>query len=241
VTDTHDTANSDDGDGQVPSPSVEQRLLRFEGAFPDHPAPEPAARGLDPADPSTLSDETSSRRRQNGETMSFGRWVLELAVLLVLAWVLAWGIKSYVVQPFIIPSSSMEPTLMISDRVLVNRFIYRFASAKPGDIVVFVSPDDGNIDLIKRVVAVGGQTVDIRDGKLYVDGALRVEPFVNTAYPDHYDSDAPLKVPAGTVYVMGDNRANSKDSRYIGPQPVSRILGRAFAIYWPLGRLTWFE
>lgn len=239
--DTRDIPHSDDGDGLVPSPSVEQRLRRFEGAFPE-PAPTGLpVRGLDPADPSTLSDEDLSRRRQVGETMSFGRWVLELAVLLVLAWVLAWGIKTYVVQPFIIPSSSMEPTLMISDRVLVNRFIYRLTEPRPGDIVVFVSPEEGNLDLIKRVVAVGGETVDVRDGKVYVDGVPRVELFVNAAYPDHYDSDAPLKVPAGTVYVMGDNRANSKDSRYIGPQPVTRILGRAFAIYWPPSRLTWFR
>lgn len=238
---THDIQHSDGGDGQVPSPPVEHRLRRFEGAFPEPPATQPPGLAHEQADPSTLSDEHASRRRQESETMSFGRWVLELAVLLALAWVLAWGIKSYVVQPFIIPSSSMESTLMISDRVLVNRFIYRFTAPKPGDIVVFVSPEENNLDLIKRVVAVGGQTVDVRDGKVYVDGKLRVEPFVNTAYPDHYDSDAPLKVPAGSVYVMGDNRANSKDSRYIGPQPVTRILGRAFAIYWPVDRLTWFK
>jgi signal peptidase I len=181
------------------------------------------------------------RRHRRDDTMSFGRWVLELVVLLAVAWVLAWGIKSYVVQPFIIPSSSMEPTLIISDRVLVNRFIYRFTQPKVGDIVVFVSPEEGNIDLIKRVVAVGGQSIDIRDGKVFVDGTQRVEPFVNEAYPDHYDSDEPVTVPRGSVFVMGDNRPNSKDSRYIGTQPVTRILGRAFAIYWPLGRLTWFR
>ncbi|MDO8915073.1 MAG: signal peptidase I [Coriobacteriia bacterium] len=221
MTDTRDTLHNEDGDGQVPSPSLE--------------------RGLERADASELADESTSRRRQSSDTMSFGRWLLELAVLLVLAWALAWGIKSYVVQPFIIPSSSMEPTLIISDRVLVNRFIYRFTKPAPGDIVVFVSPEEGNIDLIKRVIAVGGQTIDIRDGKVFVDGTQRVEPFVNAAYPDHYDADAPFTVPEGSVYVMGDNRPNSKDSRYIGAQPVSRILGRAFAIYWPLGRLTWFR
>jgi signal peptidase I len=181
------------------------------------------------------------RRHRRDDTMSFGRWLLELAVLLALAFVLAWGIKNYVVQPFIIPSSSMEPTLIISDRVLVNRFVYRFTEPKPGDIVVFFSPEEGNIDLIKRVIAVGGQTIDIRDGEVFVDGVRRIETFVNSEYPDDYSSDAPLVVPKGSVYVMGDNRPNSKDSRYIGPQPVSRILGRAFAIYWPLGRLAWLK
>ena len=222
--DIHDIQDRDHGDGQRPSPSSD--------------APR---RGLKQADPATLADAGRARERQREETMSFGRWVLELVVLLGLAWVLAFGIKTYVVQPFIIPSSSMEPTLMISDRVLVNRFIYRFTAPKAGDIVVFQSPQEGNLDLIKRVVAVAGQTADIRDGKVFVDGQQRVEPFVNQAYPDDYTADATVTVPAGTVYVMGDNRANSKDSRYIGPQRVSDILGKTFAIYWPLGRLRWFE
>lgn len=221
---SHDINDRDNGDGQRPSPFSDVRT-----------GP------LEKADPDTLQDAGTARRRQRDETMSFGRWILELAVLLGLAWVLAFGIKTYVVQPFIIPSSSMEPTLMISDRVLVNRFIFRFTAPKSGDIVVFESPQEGNLDLIKRVVAVAGQQVDIRDGKLFVDGKQRVEPFVNTAYPDNYTADATVTVPAGTVYVMGDNRANSKDSRYIGPQRVSDILGKAFAIYWPLDRLRWFE
>jgi signal peptidase I len=218
-----DTSLTDIGDGDMPSPISERPQWQPESA-----------------DPSTLADESTARGSQHKETMSFGRWFLELVVLVALAWVLALGIKTYVVQPFIIPSSSMEPTLLISDRVLVSKFTYRFTAPKPLDIVVFVSPEDGRTDLIKRVIAVAGQTVDIRDGKVFVDEVALVEPFVNSAYPDHYDSDAPVKVPAGMIWVMGDNRANSKDSRFIGPQPVSKVLGRAFAIYWPLDRLTWF-
>jgi signal peptidase I len=212
-----DTSSTDIGDGDMPSP-ISERTLR-----------EPEA-----ADPATLADEPHARASQRDETMSFGRWFLELVVLVALAWVLALGIKTYIVQPFIIPSSSMEPTL------LVNKFIYRFGSPQPRDIVVFVSPEDGRTDLIKRVIAVAGQTIDVQDGKVFIDGVASVEPYVNAAYPDHYDSDAPVKVPAGMIWVMGDNRANSKDSRFIGPQPVTKVLGRAFAIYWPVGRLTWF-
>lgn len=174
------------------------------------------------------------------EKMSLGRWLGEFVLLVGLAWVLAFGIKTYVVQPFIIPSSSMEPTLLISDRVLVNKFIYRFRQPRQGDIVVFMSPQEGGLDLIKRVIAVGGQTVEIRDGMVSVDGEQLVEPYVNATNPDHYSADKPVKVPAGTIWVMGDNRANSKDSRYIGPQKVSNVLGEAFAIYWPLDRLRWF-
>jgi signal peptidase I len=219
----HDTLRDEPGDGDMPSPVSERTLLGLEGA-----------------DRATLADERASRSSQGQETMSFGRWMIELVVLVALAWVLALGIKTYLVQPFIIPSSSMEPTLLISDRVLVNKLIYRFAQPKPGDIIVFISPEDGRTDLIKRVVAVAGQTVDVQDGKVSIDGVELTEPYVNTAYPDHYSSDVPAKIPPGTVWVMGDNRANSKDSRFIGPQPLTKVLGRAFAIYWPIGRLSWF-
>lgn len=220
--DPHDTANTDSGDGDMPSPVSERSTLE-----------------LEPADAATLVNERTARSAQREETLSFGRWLLELVVLVGLAWVLAFGIKTYVVQPFVIPSSSMEPTLLISDRVLVNKFIYRVTAPRPGDVVVFLSPEDGRTDLIKRVIAVAGQTVDIQDGRVSVDGVLLNEPYVNAADPDHYNSDSPVKVPPGTVWVMGDYRANSKDSRFIGPQPVSKILGRAFAIYWPLDRLAW--
>jgi signal peptidase I len=168
---------------------------------------------------------------------SFAFWVGQTAVLLAIAAVIAFGIRTFVVQPFQIPSSSMEDTLLIGDGVLVNMSAYRFQAPKPGDIVVFAPTEKTATDLIKRVVAVGGQTVDIRNGVLYVNGKKQTEPYVNTRYPDHYDADAPLKVPAGMVYLLGDNRGNSTDSRYIGPQPVSAILGRAFAIYWPLSRI----
>ncbi len=222
MSDTTDTQRNESGDGDMPSPA---------SARPDLE--------LEVADVTTLADEAAARDAQHQETLSFGRWLAELVLLVALAWILALGIKTYVVQPFIIPSSSMEQTLLISDRVLVNKFVYRFSQPKRGDVVVFVSPEDGRLDLIKRVIAVAGETVDVQDGKVTVDGKALVEPYVNAAYPDHSDLDAPVKVPAGMIWVMGDNRANSKDSRFIGPQPVSQVLGRAFAIYWPLSRLTW--
>jgi signal peptidase I len=167
---------------------------------------------------------------------SFIRWLGELIVMVGLAFVLAMGIKTFV-QPFVIPSGSMEPTLMIEDRVLVNKFLYRIGEPKQGDIVVFVSPSDKSIDYIKRVVAVGGQTVNVDDGRVSVDGKLLDEPYVNKEVVDHYSATGPVVVPAGQVFLMGDNRTNSRDSRYFGPRPVSELLGRAFAIYWPVGRL----
>jgi signal peptidase I len=164
-------------------------------------------------------------------------WMGQLVLLLVAAAVLAFGVRTFLVQPFLIPSSSMEGTLIVGDTVLVNMSAYWFAEPAPGDIVVFVSPRDASTDLIKRVVAVGGDTVDIRDGVVYINGTRLVEPYVNTRYPDHYYADAPLTVPQDMVYVLGDNRANSADSRFVGPQPLSALIGKAFAVCWPGSRV----
>jgi signal peptidase I len=165
------------------------------------------------------------------------RWLLETALIVVAAWVLMLAVKAFVVHPFVIPSSSMEPTLHVNDYVLVNRLLYRFHPAEPGDIVVFVSAEDGGVDLIKRVVAVSGQTVDIRAGAVWVDGEQVDEDYVRGAITLPGDVSLPVVLPEGTVWVMGDNRTNSRDSRYIGPQPQSSIVGRAFAIYWPPSRI----
>lgn len=183
-------------------------------------------------------DEPSpvSVTERDHEPPSFWRWLLELAVLMAVAWLIAQGIMTYVVQRYEIPSTSMEDTLLVGDSVLVNKFVYRLHDPKPGDLVVFVSPEDPATQWIKRVVAVGGQTVDVSDGVVYVDGKRLSEPYVNTRYPSHYYADAPVRVPERMIYLMGDNRANSQDSRYIGPQPLSRIVGRAFVICWPIER-----
>lgn len=183
-------------------------------------------------------DDTPTPQDSRAEAEEgFLRGLGELVVLVALAIALATGIKTFVVQPFLIPSSSMVPTLEVGDRVLVNKFVYRFSSPERGDIVVFTSPDADGIDLIKRVVAVGGQTVELREGTVYVDGQALDEPYVNDEIPDNFTSERPVRVPQGEVWVMGDNRTNSRDSRYFGPQPVSSLLGKAFAIYWPLTRL----
>lgn len=167
----------------------------------------------------------------------FWRWLLEFVVLVGLAVLLATGIKTWVVQPFFIPSGSMLQTLQIGDRVLVNKFIYRFTSPKYGQIVVFTGPQATGEDLIKRVIATGGQTVDIKDGYVYVDGKKLDEPYVKPANRDRYNLGQPVKVPKGYLWLMGDNRANSQDSRFIGPQPVDKVLGQAFVIYWPIEHL----
>src|SRR5919202_6445715 len=158
---------------------------------------------------------------------------LEFLIILLVTFALVFGfVRPFVVEAFYIPSESMVPTLEISDRVFVNKFIYRFHEPERGDIVVFRSAEGGEEDLIKRVVGVPGDQVEVRDGALFVNGERQEEPYVNREFPD--DSFyGPTTVPQGKVFVMGDNRSNSRDSRFFGPLPIENIEGEAFVIFWP--------
>lgn len=170
--------------------------------------------------------------KKDGELIGFLR---ELPILIITAVVLAWIIKTLIIQPFYIPSGSMEPTLYPGDRVLVNKFVYSFAKPHPGDIVVFVPPGNINKDFIKRIIAVGGQEIEVEGGKVYVNGKARSEPYVISAYDTN--SYGPERVPLNNIFVMGDNRPNSQDSRVFGSLPKSAIVGKAFMIYWPPQRI----
>jgi signal peptidase I len=166
------------------------------------------------------------------------RNTVEWVVIIGAALLAAIGIKTYLIQAFYIPSASMEHTLNIQDRVLVNKLSYRLHDVHRGDIVVFERPpnDVGQIrDLIKRVVALSGETVEAHDGTVYVDGRPLREPYleqgVTTAeFP-------PKRIPDGYIWVMGDNRGNSSDSRVFGAIRESTIIGRAFIRVWPLTAL----
>ena len=169
---------------------------------------------------------------------SFGRWLLETALLVGLAFVLAQGIKTFIVQPFVIPTGSMIPTIELQDRLLAEKITYRFVRPpQPGEIVVFDNPDSNDPVakiLIKRVIATEGQTVDIRDGAVYVDGQKLDEPYVYDKPTELGTVAMPIEIPQGHVWLMGDNRPNSGDSRFFGPVPVESVNGRAFWTYWPL-------
>ena len=178
---------------------------------------------------------TSGEERRTPKKKGGG--AIEYLVILLVSFALVFGfVRPFVVEAFWIPSGSMIPTLEINDRVLVNKFIYRFTEPKPGDVVVFSSVDDRNTDLIKRVVAVAGDRVSVRTGRLFIDGKPQTEPFTNKKFPDRSFS-APITVPKGHVFVMGDNRANSSDSRVFGPLPKKNIEGEAFLRFWPLDRI----
>ena len=159
--------------------------------------------------------------------------LVEFLVILAVAFVLVFGfVRPFVLEAFRIPSESMVPTLLVGDRVFVNKFIYRFTEPERGDVVVFESVNGGEEDLIKRVVGVAGDEVEVRNGTLLVNGEAREEPYLNRNLPFN-DSYGPSEVPEGHVFVMGDNRANSADSRVFGPLPIENIEGEAFVRFWP--------
>jgi signal peptidase I len=172
-------------------------------------------------------------RRSSRETGGF----LEFLIILAVAFVLVFGfVRPFVLEAFRIPSESMVPTLEVGDRVFVNKFIYRFSEPERGDIVVFESVNGGEEDLIKRVVALPGDTVAVSGNVLSVNGEPQSEPYLNREIPD--DSFfGPSRVSEGEVFVMGDNRANSADSRVFGPLPVENIEGEAFMRFWPPPRI----
>lgn len=183
------------------------------------------------AEPRGHATQAASADKQDG---SMVRWVIETVIMVAVAVLLAQGIKAYIVQPFVIPTGSMETTIRIGDRVLAEKITYHFREPEPGDVIVFNDPTAKHPQLIKRIIAVAGQEIDIRDDKVYVDGKLLDEPYVHGLPTTTGSEPMPFTVPEGYLWVMGDNRPNSGDSRFIGPQPVSAVLGRAFAIYWPI-------
>jgi signal peptidase I len=165
--------------------------------------------------------------------------VLEFVLTLGAAFLIAWVVRTWVVQPFIVPTGSMLPTIQLRDQVLANKFIYDFEAPKPGDIVVFDDPTGEVPILIKRVIAVGGQTVDLRDGKVVVNGKALDEPYTHGLPSEPLMGSQvrfPVTIPVGFFWAMGDNRPNSKDSRWFGPVPLRIVQGRAFVTYWPPDR-----
>jgi signal peptidase I len=179
--------------------------------------------------------QTSSEERRPATKKGGG--ALEYLVILLVSFALVFGfVRPFVMEAFWIPSGSMIPTLEIGDRVLVNKFIYRFTDPRRGDIIVFESVDNSNEDLIKRVVGLPGDKIAVRGGKLFVNGEPQKEPYTNQKFPDR-SFFAKTTVPKNHVFVMGDNRGNSADSRVFGPLPEKNIEGEAFLRFWPPDRI----
>jgi len=158
----------------------------------------------------------------------------EVAKTLLVAFLLAQMIMGSVAQAFQVEQYSMEPTLLPHDRVLVTKFIYRLRDPVRGDVVVLRYPRNTHRNYIKRVVGLPGEKIQIKKGVLYANGERVQEAYINGEILGDY---GPVTVPAGSVFVLGDNRNNSEDSRAFGPLKQNLIVGQAVLIYWPVPRV----
>jgi len=172
---------------------------------------------------------------------------------IIIAFVLAMIIRTFLVQAFKIPTGSMRPTLLEGDLILVNKFIYgakipfmdknlpAVRQPRPGDVVVFIYPENPKKDFIKRLVAVEGETVEIENGTIFING----QPLLDTVFSQRYyynrgefgQEGKKIVVPKNSIFVLGDNSASSQDSRFWGFVPRKNILGKAILIYWPPQRI----
>jgi signal peptidase I len=180
--------------------------------------------------------------------------IKDWAESIVIAVILALFIRTFVVQAFKIPSGSMIPTFQVGDRIFVNKFIYgarvpffnmnlpAVRQPKRGDIIVFISPDTPQKDFVKRLIAIGGEKVEIKDGRIMVNGRLIEEPAsIRSVYyynaGDYGKEGQTIEVPKDSYFVLGDNSGSSRDSRFWGFVPKKNMLGKVIFIYWPLYRM----
>ena len=195
------------------------------------PAPTAEASGVEPApDKARKKGKAKGRRKQGYE------WLVLVAASLAVALI----VRGFLIQAFYIPSESMVPTLVKNDRVLVNKLSYKLHDVHRGDIVVFDAPPGAATaqvkDLIKRVIGLPGDTIEGRNGTIFINNKPLDEPYLP---PDVRSRDfPPSKVPAKKVWVLGDNRQDSRDSTFFGPITESSIVGRAFVKIWPLNDLS---
>jgi signal peptidase I len=241
---------------------------------PSSPEPAPApttATDAKPSHPETDQKDSAGRGRPGTEAGNGSHrkgkgplgFLRELPALIVIAFLLALLIKSFLVQAFYIPSASMEPTLKPGDRVLVNKVVYHLHPPRRGDIIVFANPDPSqepdrgvvggffhwiteglgisppaDEDFIKRVIGLPGDVIEERaNGDIYVNGHRLVEPYLKGRDFRAGGLGPFPPVPKGELFVMGDNRGNSNDSRFgLGTVPIDRVIGKAFVIIWPPSR-----
>jgi len=228
--------------------SNEPALVVDEPAGGTSPGGPPVGPPADPTDPAGDDAPTERPARTS-------RWLREGLIVVVVAVLVAVLLRTFVVQTFYIPSGSMEPTLQIGDRILVNKLSYDLHSVHRGDIVVFGRPpaeDCGGPevnDLVKRVIGLPGEVLSLSGGYVYVDGKRLHETWlpgseqgITTAGPggSRYDLVHAYRIPANDYFVMGDNRTDSCDSRYWGPISKSLIVGKVSLRVWPLNSITAF-
>lgn len=156
-------------------------------------------------------------------------WVLSISAAILLALI----IRTFIVELYVVDGPSMKPTLQHNERLVVNKFVYRIREPQKGEVVIFRYPRDPSRDFIKRVIATAGDTIEIKDGRVYVNDQLQREDYILEKTRSEYPK---ATVPEGTIFVMGDNRNNSEDSRFsdVGFVPLDLVKGKAVLIFWPI-------
>jgi signal peptidase I len=223
----------------APPTATVPRTVHDDSGEPTPDEPEPSE-GRRSALDSVEATGERRRRRRHSATRNAVEWVIVLIGALVVALV----VKTFLFQAFYIPSSSMEPTLQVGDRVLVNKVSYDIDDVDRGDIVVFERPDTwgaGDIDdLIKRVIGLPGDRIAVVDGVIQIDGEPLDEPWLpdGVTTPSFFNESGCVPectVPEGFLFVLGDNRGNSDASNHFGPLDFEQVVGRAFVRVWPIG------
>lgn len=195
--------------------------------------------------------EDKSKSEDNQKPVTAKAKILEYVEAIITALLIALVITTFVVKTYKIPSGSMKPTLLVGDHLIVNKFIYGIkipffrktvipiTDPKRGDIVVFIYPDNRSLDYIKRVIGVGGDTIEVKKKKLFVNGKESTDSYSvhsdSVIYPaiiNSRDNFGPVVVPANSLFVMGDNRDESLDSRFWGFVELKDVEGKAFMLYW---------
>ncbi len=201
--------------------------LRAISASPETPAP--ASSSIVNSGPSVASAMTGRVVSIHSLRKEIRVWTRDLLIAIGLALV----IIVFLYQPVKVEGTSMAPLLSDQERIFINKFVYRFEPIQRGDVVVFWYPLDRTKSFIKRVVGLPGETVEIRQGAVYVNGKVVPEPYVPPQYEDLSDF-GPVRVPRDSYFVMGDHRVSSNDSRVFGPVASRFIYGRAVFAYWPV-------
>ena len=210
-------------------------------------------------DPSERTEADPGGTETTDEDRRSHRFIGSTPFLILVALAVAILVKTFLIQAFYIPSESMEPTLEIGDRVFVNKLAYDIGDLGRGDVIVFSNPHPEELpersavsavlhwlgegigfaqpvdeDFIKRVIGLPGETIEIRDNVVYIDGEPLDEPYLTDAARQSNGDFPETRIPQGHLFMMGDNRGNSADSRYgLGLVPVDKVIGRAFIVIWP--------
>jgi len=168
------------------------------------------------------------------------RTIMEWAILIVIAWVLSFGIRTFIVDTRIVPTGSMLPTIQLQDRLIFDKVFYKSKPLQRGDIIMFTAPEGSGEkdDLVKRIIGLPGETLEVKEGKVWINGEPIEEPYLMEAPEYEY---GPIAIPEGSYIVFGDNRNNSKDSHVWGFITEDKIKGKVLLRYWPLDRFGFLK